>query len=245
MSSCEISGFAGVNNMQDISSLDQPKLISKSTDFTGMLELASCVNFDIDDNGGLLDREEPQEIFSKPYSAKFTQVLKGRKYTVANNKLHYTMPWSDEKDPRRSVITYPASITMIQEVEEGMWVSTTEKIYYHKGSNPTELNEFSQSIAYNFPAIMGTGEKIAASKLGLQKGGFVAVFATTFGICVGDDAGVVTNLSEARFSYTPAMRGVSMISEKNGMIRYLVKFIGEVGESYNQQPALQLDVDEQ
>jgi hypothetical protein len=248
MSTFSITGFSGVNNMQDPSALDQPKANYYKGELmggTGTCELVDCVNFDIDDNGGLVHRDHPQEIFTRAYDAKFTQKLRGRTFTVVANKLYYTLPWSDERDPRRSMIAYPALITMIQEVEDGMWVSTTEKIYFHKGHNPTELGGFEQSGEYAFPAIMGTGEKVSANKLLLQRDGFVAIFATTFGICMGDDSGVITNLSEAKFSYVPGQRGVSMIKEANGMIQYMVKFINDIGDSYNQQPTLDLDIDEQ
>ena len=243
MSSWTIQSFTGVNNMQDPSALDQPAASPNGGGF-GSCELIECINFDIDDNGGLVHRDENQEIFTKAYDAKLTQKLRGRTFQAVGNKLYYTLPWSDERDPRRSVIAYPALVTLIQEVENGMWVSTTEKIYFHKGHNPTEVGEFTQTSEYNFPAIMGTGEKISANKMLLQRDGYVALFATTFGICMGTDDGQLTNLSEARFSYVPGQRGISMIKEKNGMIQYMVKFINDIGESYNQQPALNLDVDE-
>jgi hypothetical protein len=238
----QITGFSGVNNMQDPSALDQPKPIKGGGQ--GTCELTECVNFDIDDNGGLVHRDHPQEIFTKAFDAKFNQKMKGRKYSVTANRLYYTLPFQDAKDPRRSSIAYPALITMIQELEDGMWVSTTDRIYFHKGTNPTEVGGFTQSAEYNFPAIMGTGEKVSANKMLLQKDGFVAIFATTFGICMGDDNGIITNLSEARFSYIPGRRGISMIKEANGMIQYIVKFLDDNDTSYNQQPTMTLDVDE-
>lgn len=116
-----------------------------------------------------------------------------------------------------------------------MWVSTTDKIYFHAGRNPTEIGGFAQTAQYDFAAIMGTGEKVAASKLMLQKDGYVAVFATTRGICYGDNNGNLVNLSEGTFSYTPGQRGISYISERNGMIQYQVRMINDIGDSYNEQ----------
>lgn len=229
--------------MQDPSAIDQPKPFPNGGG-GGTCELVECINFDIDDNGGLRRRDTTQEIFTKAYDAKLTQKMRGRTFQAVANKLYYTLPWDDNRDPRRSMIAYPALITLIQEIENGMWVSTTEKIYFHKGHNPTELGGFSQTAEYNFPAIMGTGEKLAASKMLLQRDGFVAIFATTFGICLGTDDGVLTNLSEAKFSYVPGQRGISMIKEENGMIQYMVKFIDDVGDSYNKQVNQSLEVDE-
>jgi hypothetical protein len=243
MSTWTITGFSGVNNMQDPSALDQPKKTQVGGE--GMCELTECVNFDIDDNGGLVSRSATQEIFTKAYDAKLTQTMKGRKYTAIANKLYYTKPFSDDYDPRRSMIAFPALITMVQELENGLWVSTTDKIYFHKGTNPTEIGQFTGNFEYNYPAIMGTGEKVAASKLLLQKDGFVAIFATTFGICIGDDDGNITNMSEAKFSYAPGQRGISMIKQENGMIQYMVRFLNVVDDSYNQQTSSQaIDVDE-
>jgi hypothetical protein len=243
MSTWTITGFSGVNNMQDPSALDQPK--ANKTGGVGVCELTECVNFDIDDNGGLVSRTTTQEIFTKAYSAKFNQKMKGRKYSVIANKLYYSKPFQDDTDLRRASIAFPDLITMIQEVENGLWVSTTRHLYFHKGTNPTELGQFTGSLEYNFPAIIGTGEKVAANKLLLQKDGFVAIFATTFGICMGDNTGNITNFSEAKFSYVPGQRGISMIKEANGMIQYMVKFIDNTGDSYNQQIPPALDIDEQ
>jgi hypothetical protein len=242
MSICSIKGFLGANNMQDPSALKQPARTQAG--WEGMVELVECVNYDIDDNGGLVCRDVVQPVFTKTYDAKLSQKLKGRKYTVSANKLKYTKPYSEEYDPRRCTIAYPAPIILIQEVEDGMWVSTTERIYFHKGTNPTEINGFTQHAEYTFPAIMGTGEKVSCNKLLLQRDGFVALFATTFGICMGTDDGVLTNLSEATFSYVPGARGISHVKEANGMIQYQVKFIDDTGASYNQQPALDITIDE-
>ena len=245
MNTWTINGFAGINNMQDQTALLQPKVTSQNGDGAGQCELLTCINFDIDDNGGLVSRDVVQPIFTKEYSAKLTQTFRGRTWYAMGSTLHYTAPFSNSVDPRRNAIQYPAAITMIQEIENGMWVSTTERVYYHKGHDPTTVGGFTQTAEYTFPAIMGTGEKLAASKLLLKTDGFVAIFATTFGVCVGDDNGILTNISEATFSYVPGQRGISLIREHGGMIQYQVKMLNDIGDSYNQQVPLTLDVDEQ
>lgn len=234
-----ITSFDGINNMQEPSAIDTLKSSSsfgKVIGGGGTTGLVKCINFDIDDSGGLLKRDTSPDIFSKAYDAKLTQVLGGRTFTALGNTLRYTKPFSSEYEDRRSTIKYDAPITLIQEVEVGMWVSTTEKIYFHQGRNPIDAGGFVQMAQYEFPAIMGTGEKVAASKLLLKQEGFVAVFATTMGICVGDTNGNLTNISEGTFSYKSGQRGISYIQEKGGMIQYQVKMINDLfADSFNEQ----------
>lgn len=228
-----LTKFDGVNNVNDVSALKQPDLDQFGRSGSGSCELVKAVNFDIDDDGGLLQRDSSQEIFSASYDAKLTQVLGGRTFTAEGNILTYTKPWSTELEPRRSSIEYENLILLIQEVEEGLWVSTTEQIFFHRGKNPTAVGGFTQVAEFPYSAIPGTGEKVHASKLGLDSSGYVAVFATTWGICYGTATGSLVNMSEGVFTYAPGQYGISTIKEKNGIVQYIVKMINPAGEMFN------------
>ena len=232
MSEWSITGFSGINNMQDPSSIKQPA-VTKTGNY-GDVELTECINFDIDDSGVLIKRDTDQEIFDKEYDAKLTQTHGARTFTAIGRLLRYTAPYSGEYDPERSTVEYPQPIIMVVPVETGMWISTTEKIYFHSGRNPAVVGGFSLTGEYDFPAILGTGEKVHASKLGLQNDGFVAVFATTKGICYGTQTGMLVNMSEGTFSYKVGQRGISYIKEENGMIQYQLKMIN-ADDSYNER----------
>ncbi len=233
MSKWSITGFKGINNVKDPSQLDGPEATKYGN--YGECELRRCINFDIDDGGILIKRDNAQHIFSATYDPKLTATMAGIEYSVVGRYLRFTKPFSSEYDEKRNTIEYPAPIVLIQEVETGMWVSTTEKIYFHQGRSPAMLNGFTQTAQYNFPAIMGTGEKVNARRMNLDASGFVAVFATTRGICYGTSTGQLHNLSEDVFSYAPPQRGISYIKEDNGILQYQVKFINQSEESYNQR----------
>lgn len=244
MSDWNISGFSGVNNMLGINKLDQPS-VTKTGNY-GSSGLTRCINFDIDNSGSLIKRDNQQAIFSKDYDAKLTQVLGARTFTASGSLLRYTKPFSDEYDEKKSSISYPDPIVMLIPVEIGMWVSTTQKIYYHSGKNPTEIGGFAVTSEYDFPAIMGTGERIHASKMSLENDGFVALFSTTKGICYGTQTGMLHNISESVFSYVPGLRGISYIKEENGIIQYQVKMINQNGESFNpNESKVSIEVDSQ
>jgi hypothetical protein len=227
-----ITQFTGINNVKDATALKQPDPDQYNKSGSGPCELVKCVNFDIDDDGGLIQRDETQAIFSAVYDDKWPQTFAGRVWTVDGDKLYYSLPWKETADPRRASIQYDAPIILIQEVEQGMWISTTKKIYFHSGMNPTVLGGFRQTAEYDFPAIAGTGEKVHASKLNLQVDGFLAIFATTKGICYGNKSGSLTNMSEGVYSYEVGQRGISAIKEENGLVQYMVKMIN-AGDSFN------------
>jgi len=232
MKSWNINGFAGINNVQTPSALKQPHRDQAGAN-VGLCEMVTCVNYDIDDNGGLIQRDDAPPIFSETYDAKLTQVLGAWTLTAQANLLLYSKAFQTDRDVRRMSIEYPALITLIQEVESGLWLSTTEGIYFHKGKNPQKLGGFTQIPDFNFPAIMGTGEKVHTSKLGLDGDKFVAMFATTRGICYGTDSGELVNVSEGIYSYEPGQRGISYVEEHNGMVQYQVKMINPDPNSYN------------
>jgi len=227
-----LTGFSGINNVQDPTAIEQPSVDAQGS-ASGAVQLTDCINFDIDDSGGLIQRDESQAIFDAEYDAKLTQTLGGRTFTASGRQLRYTKPWSDEEDSRRSVIEYVEQIVLIQEVEVGMWISTTEKIFYHSGRNPTVKGGFAQTQSYDFRAIAGTGEKVHRSKLGLDGDGFVAIFATVKGICYGEDNGNLVNISEGIYSYEPAYRGISYVKEENGLVQYQVRLLTQFGGSFN------------
>lgn len=233
MNEWKITGFAGINNMADPSSLEQP--VADKNGNIGNVELQRCINFDVDDEYGLSKRDNSQQIFSQEFDSKLTQRLGGITFTAIGRHLRYTLPFKGDEDDRRSVISYANPITLIQEIEVGMWVSTSEKIMFHSGRNPTEIGGFTLTAEYNFSAIEGTGEKVHSSKLGLDSGGFVAVFATERGICYGTNSGQLINMSEGTFSYPVFSQGISYIKEENGMVQYQVKMINGIEDSFNQQ----------
>ena len=244
MSDWTLTGFAGINNMKAPSHLKQPA-VTRTGNY-GEVELTRCINFDIDDDGDLVKRIGEQEIFTKAYDAKLTTMLGARTFTAQGRLLRYTKPYSNEYDETRSSVEYPFPIVMIVSVETGMWVSTTDKIYFHSGRNPSEVGGFSVTGEYDFPAIMGTGEKVSANKIGLDNDGFMAVFATTRGICYGSQTGKLENVSEGVFSYTPGQRGISIIEETNGIIQYKVKMINPDSESYNiHEDIIEIEIDSQ
>ena len=226
--------------MNDPSAIKEPA-VTKTGNY-GNVELTRCINFDIDNDGGLLHRDASQEIFTKEYDAKLIQRLGARTFTATGRLLRYTKPFLNEYDDKKSTIEYRYPIIMIQEVETGMWISTTEKIFFHKGTNPTEVGGFALTGEYDFPAIMGTGEKVHASKLGIDNDGFVAVFETESGICYGTQTGMLHNISDGTFSYKAGARGISHIKEENGMVQYQVKMINATTESYNKQN-VKIDID--
>lgn len=237
-----VTGFKGINNYNTPDRLDQP--IGTKEGNIGNCELAECINFDIDDNGSLIKRENDQAIFSQPYDAKLTQSMAGITYTATGRLLRYTKPFSLEYNPQRSTIEYASPIILIQEVETGMWVSTTEKIYFHSGRNPAAPDGFRLSAEYDYPAVMGTGEKIYARDLGIDMDGFVAMFLTTRGICYGTQTGNLHNVSSGTYTVPVASRGISLVDKSNGIKQYKVKIINGTDDDLNMYtPRVEVEVD--
>lgn len=147
----------------------------------------------------------------------------GRMYVGTGPNITASEPYDMEtRDERFDTIPFDKTITMIRRAGESIYVSTTERVYWHPGLDLTK-KDLEQKQPHYSPAIPGCSLRVHSEKLGL-KGvtGYVAVWASEDGVCVGTDTGQIINVSADRISYAPGKKAAILLREQNGMTHFII-----------------------
>lgn len=122
--------------------------------------------------------------------------------------------------------------TMVQAVDNGLWVSTHKKLTFLDGD---DAMTFSWRDHGEYYAIPGASMRVSTKKLrGLNlPGKWCAIWASVKGVCIGTANGELINLSEDRYSYAPGNRGAIMLRETEGLVHIVVS-LQSAGTNYNQ-----------
>ena len=105
--------------------------------------------------------------------------------------------------------------------KNGMYVSA-DKTYWLAGRGP---DEFIPKEAYDIRAVEGTGIVIDGALLAEQdfpiQDGPACIFTAEDGICVGNDAGWVINLTSDSLGFTAQSRGAAIIRKQGDFNQYI------------------------
>jgi hypothetical protein len=124
----------------------------------------------------------------------------------------------------RDFIGFPSDLTMVQAVEDGVWISDSKTAYWLAGHDPNQwlLQPKSGFPAYPNPAIPGTAVGVQGSIIGQkQLVGRVAIWTGPKGICVGASGGQFLNLTERKLVYPPSISGAAIVVNDNKYITML------------------------
>lgn len=128
------------------------------------------------------------------------------------NKRHNNIPLSDE-------------ITMMETVDDGIWVSTGDqygRIFFLAGNTPQEFTEITKA---DYGVIQGSVVKIRDagsifSDIGIT--GTAVIFATRHGICVGGNGGRFINLTYTKYKLTDNRFGAGLMRIIDNKAHYIV-----------------------
>ena len=119
-------------------------------------------------------------------------------------------------------------ITMLQAVDDGVWLSSSDAVYFLSGPGYDEIT-FRKIL--DEPAIFRTSQLSDASLLGgdHQMIGKVVWFATTRGIYIGGNSGQLIPVSEGIVSIGSGSGGAGVIRNQQGQVHYLASISGVQG----------------
>jgi hypothetical protein len=146
--------------------------------------------------------------------------------------LYYTDPydldWMEEDNCRIPLGGLP---TMVEAVDNGVWVSTPERLAFLSGE---DAGSFSWKVQGDYPAIGGATMVVDTEALRMRDlpGKKAAVWASTNGICIGTANGDLINLSEERYSYAPGQRGAIILREQEGLV-HIIASISALSTNYS------------
>jgi len=159
-----------------------------------------------------------------PLPGRFVDVFNGRTLVAVGDTLIFSEPYAPELFDHRKNLRMGESITLVVALDSCVYVGTSSGVVVLRGDTP-EKWQYLPRLSYG--AIAGAATKCSRDMILDGVGsGLVAVFATTQGICVGDDGGQVVNLTQDRFSYPVQDRGAVVVRRHRGFVQALASFQG-------------------
>ena len=181
----------------------------------------AITNYEIIDAGlvsGDVDTKRNKTIIS---GATVLEVYRGKMYAAKDNVL-----WlSDAYDFMRilklekNYLYFPTNITAIKAVDNGVYVSEEDKIWFLRGTSP---KDFDFSVVYDAGIERGTDIRIDNIALGEQVISPAIMWTTKKGICIGTGDGQVFNLTERKYDMPSFITGAATFQREEGLDRYLV-----------------------
>jgi hypothetical protein len=148
---------------------------------------------------------------------QFIEYYRGCLYVAADTILYISDPLCDYFDIRTGYKLFTSPITLLRAVDEGLYVGD-DKIYWVQGKG---ADEFDRDLAYSYRAIPYTDVRVNGQNVGDGIKGNVAIWTCENGICIGDNAGAVVNITEARYTFTACGRGAGFVRENNNVRHYI------------------------
>lgn len=168
------------------------------------------------------------KLLGAPPVAQFIIVFNSRLYMATGNML-----WATEQhlfnyvDKTKNFFQFEGVITMLGAVTDGIYVGTTEGLYFMGG---TRLDDLKRIRVMDSGVIPGSAVVIPSELANPPQTGpgvdtplEVSIsFMTTRGFCVAEDSGKTTNLTEGKMFFPVAQRASAFFRRQDGMNHYIV-----------------------
>lgn len=157
----------------------------------------------------------------KVFPAKILRTYKGRMYLARGNVLWFTDAAKyGVVDMRKGFYLFPEEITMVEPVNDGIFVSS-DKTYFLDGDSP---EKFKQGTVDEDKAVYGTSCVFEGIRIGTEISGKIAMWLSTSGICIGMPGGFmntgkkVVNLLENTYKVPACNEGAGFLNTTLGAV---------------------------
>lgn len=159
------------------------------------------------------------QFLSAPPAGDIVRSFAGRALVAVGPVLFYSEPYAYELFDLRKNFTFTSDITLVEPMNDGVYLSTSDETFWLSGTIPEQW-KLDSKLSYG--AIPGTSAMCSADMLFDGKGnGLAAVFASTRGLCAGLDGGNIVNLTQDRFTYPITTKGAGIIRRYKGTVQYV------------------------
>jgi len=217
--------FAGASyTAASLRALSAPSLPLSYAEINYLIACSNGVDLFLVENGVASDFVFSSENFKERVMAgHILAAFNRRLYAALDNALYHTDADNIERlDERDDPFVFGSRISMVLPVgHNGMYVAA-DKVYWLSGRGP---DEFTPVEAYDIRAVEGTGIVIDGALLAGQdfpiQSGPACIFTAEDGICVGNDAGGVINLTSDTLGFTAQSRGAALIRKQGDFNQYI------------------------
>lgn len=162
-----------------------------------------------------LGRACATENLSRMPSGSIVRAWRGRLLVARGRTLWVSEPMQyGAVNLMRGFFTESALITMVEAVNEGIYVGTAHGVAFYRGDTPTK---WERNIVSRYAPIAGTGLKVQTSIFGKELAsipGVAALWLTAAGYVVGIAGGTVFHPQAARIKSVVARGGSSLVSNR-------------------------------
>ena len=133
-------------------------------------------------------------------------------------------------DPRHTYFRFPADITIVQPVQDGVYV-VSDQTYFLSGSDPMQMD---QRVVYSDGGVAGTGLNVPPTMIKEDQfdelPDYLAFWYSTNGAVLGLPGGQVQTITEDRVDIPEFGRGATLLRNQDG-IRQLVTSLSTRGSA--------------
>jgi hypothetical protein len=153
--------------------------------------------------------------YSTPVAFNDIELFAGRCYYGIRNYLYYSVVFGYFKlRLGKDYFRFPDTITMVAQVENGLFVGTLEKTYFLSNRDPKQASLIQVD---NTGVIEGTKTYVAGSLVGEgESTELLPVWSTTTGFCVGLPNGQVNRVTQKYVTLPQGGLGSAMFRNENG-----------------------------
>jgi hypothetical protein len=163
------------------------------------------------------------------------EYFNGRLYAIQDNTAFHSIAYSPmEMNLKDNFISMGGPITMFHSVEDGIYASAAEKVFFMDYQGETALGQpdFKYKPLLDVPALRGSpciierldlGREIASSHRGLV--GRAVIFSTNIGIFLGLKGGYVLDCTSDHYAVLDVEQGCSLVKWHNGYRQFI--FLGQ------------------
>ena len=155
---------------------------------------------------------ETTRVYQAPPAGQIVSFFRGRVYVVSGNVVWYTEAYGPNlMDYTRNFLQFESVVQVFHPVKEGVFVGTTEKVWFLRGSGP---NDFIWETGHLAPAVRGTAVDVTLSKIGEgELHGTGVLWTGSDGICLGLPDGTVLDLTRKAVSFSVGSKGAAIVME--------------------------------
>jgi hypothetical protein len=159
------------------------------------------------------------KLLGAPPNADYLAYFNGRIYLASGKTL-----WATELylynyvDKTRTFLSFEADITGVGVVTDGMYVGTTEAVYFLSGS----FGQMTRIKLADVGMVPGSMVEIPADVVrGGSNSRNAVMFMTRFGVFSGLDGGIATNMTQSRVEFPVSTHAAPMYRLQDGMNQYV------------------------
>jgi hypothetical protein len=178
----------------------------------------SCIGYI--HNGAAFEFVAPTVDFRRsPEPGHLLEFFNGSLFVARENVIWFTDAFAFNRiDYRKNFKQLPSRLTMMRAVDDGMYLSDLNCVYFAQGSRP---NKWALRKVCDNPAVLGSDTSLDGKRVKADIQGRIVFWLTSEGVHMGTNGGQVVNLTSARYT-PPACSSAASLFKGAGDLKQVI-----------------------